>query len=192
MIVIFWISWESHTDSCYCWCQSHLHVIKHFSVLSHCTSMINTLLQAFTYILVLWWWNTGVNEPLSFWGCVVNSIRLTRCWYHIRILHFQSSILHFYFLKYRQWKIAKVFSNFSVFRRDYCPINVFKSKGFQPSSVPQNHLDSQRSRRLTACSKQEQQWIQTTLLRALSSWVVEICKDEDLRSSLGNLVFNYV
>lgn len=49
----FWISGEPHTDSCYCWCQSHLHVIKHFSILSHCTSMINTLLQAFTYILVL-------------------------------------------------------------------------------------------------------------------------------------------
>lgn len=95
----FWISGEPHTDSCYFWCQSHLHVIKHFSILSHCTSMINTLLQAFTYILVLpWCWNTGVNKSLSFCGCIVNTIRLTRWWYPTNISRFQRNILHFYFL----------------------------------------------------------------------------------------------
>lgn len=188
MIVIFWISGKPHTGSCYCWCQSHLHVIKHFSVLSHCTSMINTLLQAFTYILVLlWWWNTGVNKSLSICGCIVNSIRLTRWWYHINILHFQRSILHFYFLSTDHETIQRAFSNFSMFRKDYGPCNIFKRRGFQLSPVSQNHLDSQRSCSTTLCSKQGQQLIQTRLLRAVSSWVLKICKDKDPRNSLGSL-----
>jgi len=118
MTDIFWISREPHTDSCYCWCQAHLHVIKHFFLLSHCTSMINTLLQAFTYILVLlWWWNTGVNKSVSFCGCIVNSIRLTRWWHHINILHIQRNILHFYFLSTDHKTIERAFQ-ISIYSED--------------------------------------------------------------------------
>lgn len=186
MTVIFWISEEPHTDSCFCWCQSHLRVIKHFSILSHCTSMINTLLQAFTYILVLLWcWNTGVNKSLSFCGCIVNSIRLTRWWYPTNILHFQRNILHFYFMSTDD-EILMDFQISQCSEETTVHATFLKEEAFN-NPVLHNHFDSQRSSSTTACSKQGQQGIQMRLLRALSRWVLESFKDKDSRSSLGSL-----
>lgn len=93
MVVIFGISGKPPVDSCYCWCQSHLYVIKHFSVLSHCTTMI---VLCDRHLLIHQAFCDSETSPSE----AVKHRCPSACmasFYHIDILHCLRNTLLFYF-----------------------------------------------------------------------------------------------